>query len=63
MGGVALSLALMSQLINSVLKRLEAVLPPRLEPVDKGNGKKKTLRRRRKRRINNSHVSDLSEGW
>lgn len=61
MGGVALSLALMSQLINSVLKRLEAVLPPRLEPVDKGNGKKKTLRRRRKRRINNSHVSDLSE--
>lgn len=61
MGGVALSLALMSQLLNSVLKRLEAVLPPRLEPAAKTNGKKKTLRRRRKRRMNSSNASDLSE--
>ncbi|XP_024081492.1 protein SMG5 isoform X1 [Cimex lectularius] len=58
MGGVALCLTLMSQLVQCALKRIEAILPPRLEP---SSAKKNSSQLRRRRRRKNISTSDLSE--
>uniref|UniRef100_A0A069DXN4 Putative nonsense-mediated mrna decay protein n=1 Tax=Panstrongylus megistus TaxID=65343 RepID=A0A069DXN4_9HEMI len=58
MGGVAICLSLMSQLVQYAVNRLEVVLKPRVAPSADRDIKQ---RRRRKRRGTFSNASDLSE--
>lgn len=59
MGGVAICLSLMSQLVQYAVNRLEVALKPRVAPSTDRDVKQ---RRRRKRRGTFSNASDLSEG-